>query len=139
MFVGILASLKQVNNKYLLNTSTLKYSNVDVTLENGWNFSNICFSTTIQLGYNNSTKSTLELADPTTDYAQSVLIPDMDILSASYAHGYLELMYQRPVSIKGMRSNWFIKGYGNLAISNKKISDEKLKRYNVGLSIGLFY
>ena len=139
MFVGILASLKQVNNKYLLNTSTLKYSNVDVTLENGWNFSNIGFSTTIQLGYNNSTKSTLELADPTTDYAQSVLIPDMDILGASYAHGYLELMYQRPISIKGMRSNWFIKGYGNLAISNKKINDEKLKRYNVGLSIGVFY
>lgn len=139
MFVGILASLKQVNNKYLLNTSTLKYSNFDITVENGWNFSNIGFSTTIQLGYNNSTKSTLELADPTTDYAQSVLIPDMDILGASYAHGYLELMYQRPISIKGMRSNWFIKGYGNLAISNKKINDEKLKRYNVGLSIGVFY
>ena len=38
-----------------------------------------------------------------------------------------------------MRSNWFIKGYGNLAISNKKINDERLKRHTIGLSIGLFY
>jgi hypothetical protein len=62
----------------------------------------------------------------------------MDILGASYAQGYLELMYQRPISIKGMRSNWFVKGYGNLAIS-KKINDERLKRHTIGLSIGLFY
>lgn len=138
MFVGIQASLKQVNNKYLLNTSTLEYGNVDVVLENGWNFRNTGFSTTINLGYNKSTKSNINLANE-TDYAKNVLIPDMDILGASYAHGYLELMYQRPISIKGMRSNWFVKGYGNLAISNKKINDEKLKRYNVGLSIGVFY
>ena len=121
-----------------MNTSTLEYGNVDVVLENGWNFRNTGFSTTINIGYNKSTKSNINLANE-TDYAKNVLIPDMTILGANYAHGYLELMYQRPISIKGMRSNWFVKGYGNLAISNKKINDEKLKRYNVGLSIGVFY
>jgi hypothetical protein len=37
-----------------------------------------------------------------------------------------------------MRSNRFIKGYGNLAIS-KKINDERLKQHTIGLSIGVFY
>lgn len=56
-------------------------------------------------------RADLTLADPTTDYAQNVLIPDMDYYSADYWHERLQLTYQFPITIKKTRSMWYVRGY----------------------------
>ena len=85
------------------------------------------------MGFHHASKADLSLADVNTDYAQQVLLPDMDYYRANYWKGSLSITYQFPVSIKQVRSRWFVRAYGNYLKSNNSLDAS-----TIGFSIGLF-
>lgn len=132
-YIGVEAYITNVSNKHLLNTSELKYATTLAQLEGGISLARL-LSIEAKAGYNFSNKAELSLADTSTDYAQAVLLPDMDILNKDYFTGSMKLTCQLPITIEKKTRNWFVSAYGNY-ISAK--SD--LNRYQIGCSVGLYY
>jgi hypothetical protein len=132
-YVGLKYQLQNVSNKRLLPVSTLDYTSHFIALEGGVNIAGR-LSVEALAGYNISSKSDLNLANPTTDYAVNVLIPDMNILDANYFRGHLQLEYQQPIRIAQKATQWFARAYGDYLKA-----DHSLKRSLVGVSIGLYY
>lgn len=133
-YFGATAMLQSVTNKHLLNTSELKYASTHLILEGGVPlFSNHLWAEA-KVGYHFSTKADLSLYDATTDYAQAVLLPDMDILNKDYFDGRLKITYQLPITIEKFTRNWFVSAYGNYAAAK-----DNLNRLQAGISVGLWY
>ena len=126
-----------VMNKHLLNTSELRYKLHEVNIEAGkligshlWIEGNIGKG-----GARKASNATLSLADETTAYATNVLIPDMDYYQAKIKlMGHLQAEYQHPITIKGQTNHWFASVYGDYLKTNNK-----LERYQVGISVGVYY
>ena len=133
-YLGAKVALNQAENKHLLPTSTLEYSHLDLTAEGGKSFFGDRLWIDAEAGYHIAQKADLQLADATTDYAVQVLLPDMLYYDANYWHGHLQITYQFPLSIKGMRSEWFVRAYGDYLGA-----DHSLSRSTVGASIGIYY
>ena len=132
-YLGLEASLQNVSNKRLLNTSELKYANTLAQFEGGISISKKLWIEA-KAGYNFSTKADLTLADATTDYAKAVLLPDMEILNKDYFAGSLRLTYQLPITIEKLTRNWVVSAFCNYRSAN---SD--LNRYQIGCSIGIYH
>lgn len=137
-YMGLNASYNNVSNKYLLNTSELKYGRLNIALEDGMNFCNTGFGYAFNAGYSFSTQNSINLADNTTEYAQSVLLPDMKYYAIDYAFVHGELLYEHPIKIKGTTSNWFTKIYGDY-LKTKKYEGSTYNKYTLGISIGIIY
>lgn len=132
-YLGLLANYTTVSNKRLLNTSELSYASTLAQLEGGVSLSKRLWIEA-QAGYNFSSKADLTLADATTDYAQAVLLPDMEILNKDYFTGSLKLTLQLPITIEKRTNNWFVSAYGHYASAK-----DDLKRYQIGCTVGLYY
>lgn len=132
-YLGLQYQLRNVSNKRLLPVSTLDYAAHFVALEGGIKLFGHLFVDALA-GYNISQKADLSLANAATDYAQGVLLPDMNILDANYFHGHLQLEYQRPIAIAGKTTLWFLRAYGDYLKA-----DHSLNRSLAGLSVGLYY
>ena len=87
--------------------------------------------------YHLAKNAELNLADPTTAYAQQVLLPDMEYYKANHWRAHLELKYKFPLTIKKIKSMWYVKAYGDYLRTNNTAFGH-LDRKAVGLSIGLF-
>ena len=85
------------------------------------------------MGYRIRHKADIALYDVTTDYAQSVLLPDMPYYEANYWQGRLAVTYQFPLTIKGYTAQWFVKAYGSYLKTNNSLDAS-----TIGLSFGLF-
>jgi len=144
-FVGFSYDYQSVSNKHLLATSTLKYASSLFGIEGGYGFLGKRLWVKVNANYRMSHKADLQLAEATTDYGQSVLIPDMQYYSANYWQGRLELLYQFPITIKGQHTLWFAKLYGSYLHANKSSliniggDESKLYGQTAGLSVGLYY
>ena len=130
-YAGLRAALNQAENKHLLPTSSLEYNHLDFTLEGGTSLGR--FVIDAEAGYHLSTKADLALADATTDYATQVLLPDMTYYDANYWRGHLQVTYQFPITLKGTRSTWFVRAYGDYLKTNNSLDAS-----TIGLSIGLY-
>lgn len=133
-YLGVNAALDQSSNKHLLPTSTLEHSHIDLTAEAGKALLGNSLWIDAEAGYHISQKADLALADATTDYAVGVLLPDMQYYDANYWRGRLAVTYQFPLTIKSMRSNWFVRAYGEYLKA-----DHSLNASTVGASIGIYY
>ena len=133
-YAGLRYQLQGVVNKHVVHTSQLKYSSSQIELEGGIPVmgNRLWIEATGRRHF--SHKASLELYDPTTDYALNVLIPDMNYYQASYWQGRLELTWQQPLVIKGMETRWFAKLYGSYLRT-----DNSLDGRMAGLSVGLYY
>ena len=130
-YAGLKAALNLAENKHLLPTSSLKYTHLDFTLEGGTALGR--FVIDAEAGYHVSSKAELALADATTDYATQVLLPDMQYYDANYWRGHLQVTYQFPLTLKGTRSTWFVRAYGDYLKTNNSLDAS-----TIGLSIGLY-
>ena len=130
-YAGLRAALNQAENKHLLPTSSLEYNHLDFTLEGGTSLGR--FVIDAEAGYHVSSKADLALADATTDYATQVLLPDMQYYDANYWRGHLQVTYQFPLTLKGTRSTWFVRAYGDYLKTNNSLDAS-----TIGLSIGLY-
>lgn len=134
-YLGLAGNLSSQRNTHLLNKSESKYGRFNLQTEDGVSLFNNRLTLDFVLGYSFATKSELNLADPTTDYAKSVLIPDFRYYDANVFHTQLQVMYQFPLSIREVRGMWYIKANGGFQSAN---NEERQKGYNFGISIGVF-
>jgi hypothetical protein len=132
-YVGLGYQLGNVRNKYVLNTSELKYIDMKIGAEGGVALLRNHLWVDGRLKYKFNTDNTLNLYDNTTAYAQNVLIPDMRYLGANYVDGGLSVTYQFPLDIHGYKANWYVKLSGDYLRSNTH------EHFNtIGLTFGLF-
>ena len=134
-YVGLKGHIGHADNKHLLPTSQLRYGAADITLEGGKALlKNRRLWIDAAATRHSATKHSLQLADATTDYAQSVLLPDMQYLRADYWQGSLAVTYQFPLTIKGYKSQWFVKAYGSYLKTNNHLNAS-----TTGMSFGIYY
>lgn len=132
-YVGLLADISTAKNKHLLPESKLEYGGTNLQLEGGSALWGDRLWVEAKAGYHFSNKADLQLADREGDYAKSVLIPDMAYYEADYWRAHLKLTWQFPLSIKGVRSQWFVSAYGDYLKTNNS-----LNRSQIGLSFGIY-
>lgn len=134
---GARAYFQSVEDQYNLPSSSLTVRQATICMEGGYSFlrkNNRSLWIEAEAGYHISLSSDLSLNDPSTEYAQSVLLPDMTYYGASYAHGKLQIQYQMPVTIKKHTNVWFVKATGAYLKTDKK-TDSKM----FGISLGLYH
>lgn len=136
-YAGFRFALGSTTNRHLLPLSELKYDNFDFQLEGGKSLWKNRFWVDLSATYHLAKNAELNLADPTTAYAQQVLLPDMEYYKANHWRAHLELKYQFPLTIKKIKSMWYVKAYGDYLRTNNTAFGH-LDRKAVGLSIGLF-
>lgn len=132
-YVGFLARLSGSTNKHLLPSSELKHQRLDFSLEGGHGFLNDRLWLDATATYSHATKADLTLADATTEVAQQVLLPDMLYYDADYFRGQLSVKYLFPLKLKGFRSMFYIKAYGDIISAQ-----HSLDRKTVGITFGLY-
>lgn len=133
-YAGVNYNLHTADNKYLLSTSQQKTAGSTFQAEGGYSLIDRHLWIEGTFDYHVSHKADLDLHDATTDYAQAVLLPDMEYYDANYWQGHLAVSYQFPLTIKGYTSQWFVKAYGSYLKTNNS-----LKRQTAGLSFGVYY
>ena len=133
-YLGLKAALNSAKNKHLLPNSSLQYDHLDFTVEGGKAFLKSRLWVDAEAGYHVSAKADLALADAATDYATQVLLPDMAWYDANYWRSHLQLTYQFPLTLKGTRSQWFVRAYGDYQKTNNSLQGS-----TVGASVGMFY
>ena len=131
---GIRAALNSAETKHLLPLSSMEYSHLDFTLEGGKALFGERLWVEAEAGCHLKNKADLALADATTDMATQVLLPDMAYYEANYWRGRLQLTYQFPLTIKGTRSEWFVRAYGDYLKTNNSLYSA-----TVGASVGIYY
>ena len=132
-FAGITYNLQSVSNKHLLATSQLQHASSTLGIEGGYGLLK-CLWVKAAANRHFCHKADLCLNNPLTDYAQQVLLPDMDYYQANYWQGRLELTYQGAVTIKRQRTPWFARLYGSYLKT-----DNSLHAQSAGLTVGLYY
>lgn len=131
-YAGAHVVMNDVQQKHLLPISSFGYGGTELVAEGGFSLGK-SFWIDAEAGGFVSQNASISLADPTTDYAVNVLLPDMDYYSANYWRGRLQITYQFPLDIKGTNTLWFVRAYGDYLRSNH-CQDMKC----VGISVGLF-
>lgn len=133
-YIGAQYTLQDVSNKHTLYDSQLKYATSHLQMEGAAPLFGSRLWLEAKAGYCFSGKAELNLFDASTDYAKSVLLPDMDYYKANYFSGHLQITYQMPITIKGNTSNWFASIYGDYAKTNNSMN-----RQRFGITIGLYH
>jgi outer membrane phospholipase A len=75
----------------------------------------------------------LNLADPTSDYAVNVWLPDQAYYKANYWQGHAEVKYVFPLTIKKQPTQWYAKAYGDFLKTNNQMD-----RKTIGIAIGIY-
>lgn len=136
-YAGARARFYSAEDKYNLPVSKLTIHQADISLEGGYAFlrkESRSLWVEAEAGYQAALSADLSLADPTTDYAQGVLLPDMTFYKASFAHGRLDVQYQMPISIKKHTNVWFVKASAAYLKTNKHTNFKTF-----GISLGLYH
>ena len=131
-YAGFNMGLKTAENKRLLPVSELKYAGASLTAEGGISIARHLWIDA-SIGGFLADNTTLLLADPTTDYAKGVLLPDMEYYNANYWRGHLQLTFDFALKIKGKKTYWFIRAYGDYLKTNNSLDSRC-----AGVSVGLF-
>lgn len=132
-YAGAKFALCSVQNRRLLPLSKMKYEHFDIKGEGGKSFFDGRLWVDAAISYHIAASADLSLADATTAFAQQVLTPDQDYYRANYMQGRLELKYLFPLTIKRVKSNWYIKAYGDYLRTHNH-----LERKTVGVSLGIY-
>ncbi|MBR1448268.1 MAG: hypothetical protein IJ588_05935 [Prevotella sp.] len=136
-YAGLRFGVGSTKNKHLLPLSDLQYDHFDFTLEGGKALLKNSLWLDLTGTYHLAKNVEMNLADPTTEYAQQVLLPDMEYYRANYWRGHLELKYQFPLTIKKTKSLWYVKAYGD-NLRTDRTACGHLDSKTVGLSVGLY-
>ncbi len=131
-YAGVQLTTNELRQQYLLPTSKSSHGGTSILAEGGLELARRLWVDIAAGGYI-AQQPLLELADPTTDYALQVLIPDQQYYAANYWRGHAQLTFQFPLKIAGSNTLWFVRAYGDYLKTNNH-----LDRKQVGISIGLF-
>lgn len=132
-YAGFRFAMQDSRNKYLLPTSSRRYNSFDTTLEGGIAVLKGRLWIDGAMTYRGVGKADLNLADPTTDYAVNVLIPDMEYYNAKFIKGSLAVTYNFPIKIKRKNTSWYVKANGDWLRTNSN-----LHASSFGVTLGMF-
>jgi hypothetical protein len=132
-YVGTRFTANSVKNKYILPESSLHYDGYNLSFEGGTSLLKQRLWIDAGMAMHFNRKADLFLSDPTTDYAQGVLIPDMDYYRANYVQGSLSLTYQFPITIKKKQTMWYVRADGDWLRTNSN-----LHAASFGVTLGMF-
>ena len=132
-YLGAALAYNDTRNERLLPSSSLHYKSTNITVEGGTQLFRHALWLDLACTYHISHQANLQLADPTTDYAQGVLIPDLPYYEANYWRAHLSLTYQFRLKIKGSQTKWFVRAAGDYLKT-----DNSLNASNIGFTLGLF-
>ena len=132
-YVGLMARFSGADAKHRLPSSELKRQRLNLSLEGGYGLFQGRLWLDATATYSHATKADLCLADATTDIARQVLLPDMLYYDANYWQGQLAVKYLFPLKLKGYRSTFYVKAYGDLITAQ-----HSLDRKTVGLTLGMY-
>ena len=132
-YAGVRFTSSDVKNLYLVPESSLHYDGYNVSLEGGTELlkKRLWIDGQFTMHFNGT--AALDLNDPTTDYAQGVLMPDMNYYRANYVQGGLSVTYQFPITIKKKQTMWYVRGNGDWLRTNSN-----LHAASFGLTLGMF-
>lgn len=132
-YAGFRYSVQNVSNKHLLPLSDFQYDHFNLQLEGGKAFFGKRLWIDLTGTYHFAKNVELNLADPTTDYAQQVLLPDQAYYQANYWQGHAEVKYCFPLTIKRQPTQWYAKAYGDFLKTNNQMD-----RKTIGIAIGIY-
>lgn len=132
-YVGTRFTVNSVKNKYILPESSLHYDGYNLSFEGGTSLLKQRLWIDAGMAMHFNRKADLSLSDPTTDYAQGVLIPDMDYYRANYVQGSLSLTYQFPITIKKKQTMWYARCNGDWLRANNN-----RHAASFGVTLGMF-
>lgn len=132
-YVGTRFTANSVKNKYILPESSLHYDGYNLSFEGGIEIVKHRFWMDGDITMHFNRKADLSLSDPTTDYAQGVLIPDMDYYRANYLKIGLSLTYQFPITIKKKQTMWYARCNGDWLRANNN-----RHAASFGVTLGMF-
>jgi hypothetical protein len=133
-YLGTEFQLQGLRQKHVLPTSTFDHQRFALTLEGGKALLSQRLWVDVSCGYHftDTGDDDLCLAEPSSVYAQKVLLPDMDYYKANYWRAHLQLTYEFPLLVKGRETRWFVRAYGDCLHT-----DNSFSRRCVGLTVGL--
>ena len=132
-YLGLQAAFCGSDTKHLLPSSELDHQRLNFTLEGGYSLLRNRLWLDATVTYSHATKARLNLADNTTEIARQVLLPDMAYYDADYFRGQLSAKYLFPLTLKGHRSLFYVKAYGDIVSAQ-----HAQNRNTIGLSLGLY-
>jgi hypothetical protein len=132
-YAGAIVQFTGSDTKHLLPSSELEHQRLNISLEGGNAQLHDRLWIEATATYSQATRAKLDLADPTTEIAQQVLLPDMEYYDSNYWRGQLSVKYLFPVKLKGIRSTFYVKAYGDYINAQ-----HSLNRKTVGVSFGLY-
>ena len=133
-YVGIAGRTCHTRDKHLLPDSRLTTAHTTLTLQGG----KALFARRLWVDgscgrlFSHTGSGGLQLADASTDFAQEVLLPDMDYYRASCWDVSLSLKYIFPLTLKGYKARACVKAYGDCVCAGS------LHRQTVGLAFGIY-
>lgn len=132
-YAGVRFTSYDAKNKYLLPESNMHYDGYNLSFEGGTELlkKRLWVDGSFTMHFNGT--AALDLNDPTTDYAQGVLIPDMEYYRANYVQGGLSLTYQFPLTIKKKLTMWYVRCNGDWLRANNN-----LHAAGFGVTLGMF-
>ena len=132
-YAGLRFSMQRVSNKHLLPTSDFQYDHFNLQLEGGKAFFSKRLWVDLSGTYHFAKNVNLNLADPTSDYAQHVWLPDQKYYKANFWQGHAEVKYTFPLTIKKQPTQWYAKAYGDILKTNNQMD-----RKSIGIAIGIY-
>ena len=132
-YLGFRYSLQYVSDKHLLPLSDFQYNHFNIQVEGGTSFFNKRLWIDLSGTYHFADNVELNLADPTSDYAQQVWLPDQAYYKANYWQGHAEVKYTFPLTIKKQPTQWYAKAYGDFLKTNNQMD-----RKTIGIAIGIY-
>ena len=138
-YVGTRFTSYDVKNLYLVPESNMHYDGYNLSFEGGTELlkERLWIDGNVTIHFNGT--AALDLDDPTTDYAQGVLIPDMDYYSAKYVKMGLSLTYQFPLTIKKKQTMWYVRCNGDwLQCNYLSTNGGNMHAASFGLTLGMF-
>ena len=132
-YAGFCYAIQRISNKHLLPLSDFQYDHFNIQVEGGKAFFNKRLWIDLSGTYHFARNVELNLADPTSDYAQQVWLSDQAYYKANFWQGHAEVKYTFPLTIKKEFTQWYAKAYGDFLKTNNQMD-----RKTIGIAIGIY-
>lgn len=133
-YFGLLTDFCSTDERRLLPLSRFNRAGLNLSAEGGHALFGRRLFVDLLAGRHFVFRSDIRFADPSTDYAQAVWLPDQTFYNADYWLGRVALTYQFPLRVMRWQNRWFVSAfYATTQAGNRRTENR------FGLSVGIFH
>lgn len=133
-YVGLGVQYSDLTQKHLLPLSQIDNRSLELSLKGGMSFLKERLWVDVVLAWHNSLEYKMNLADPTTEYAQQVLLADRQYYEADYGRCQLRLTWADKVRLGKRLVPYYVKA----SVDHLRAQSD-LQFTQLGLSVGVRY